>query len=134
MLGDKLGRGTGKVTGRRILDNDAGAPKVETSFEGSGKLLGVDTKEHGTYTSVARADGTLFGHGQGILMGKGGEMATWTGSGVGTLRKDGGVSYRGAIYYFSAHPRWARLNTVAAVYEYSVDAKGRSKSDVWEWK
>ena len=30
-------------------------------------------------------------------MGEEGDMATWIGQGVGTMKKDGGVSYRGAV-------------------------------------
>jgi hypothetical protein len=29
---------------------------------------------------------------------------------------------------------WARLNSVAAIYEYEVDAQGNTKGEVWEWK
>lgn len=134
MLGEKIGDGTGKVTSRRVLPNSGGAPKMETSFEASGKLLGVDERETGTYWSAVRPDGTVYGEGQGILMGKGGEVASWVGSGVGTIKKDGGVSYRGAIYFQSASAAWLRLNSVAALFEFEVDAQGNSRAQLWEWK
>lgn len=134
MLGEKLGASAGKVTARRILRDGATGTKVETTFEASGKCLGVPFTEHGTYWSVMRPDGTLYGEGQGVLMGKTGEMATWIGQGIGTFRKDGGIGFRGAVYYQTASAKWARLNTVAAVYEHNVDAKGKAKSDLWEWK
>jgi hypothetical protein len=133
MLGDKIYEATGRVTARRVLPNPGG-PKMETSFEAGGKLLGVDGRETGTYWSVVRPDGTLYGEGQGILMGKGGEVATWIGQGVGTIKTDGGVSYRGAVYYQTSAPAWNRLNTVAAVFEFEVDAQGNSRSQLWEWK
>ena len=53
---------------------------------------------------------------------------------VGAIRKDGGVGFRGAVYYQTASAKWVRLNSVAAVYEHNVDAKGKAKSDLWEWK
>ena len=134
MQGEKIGEASGKVTSRRVLANPGGGPKMETSFEASGRLLGVEGTETGTYSSVMRPDGTLFGDGQGIIMGKGGELATWVGSGVGTIRKDGGVSYRGAIYYQTSSAAWLRLNSVAAIFEYEVDAQGSSRSQLWEWK
>jgi len=134
MLGEKIGRSTGKVTGRRILRDGATGVKVETSFDASGTMLGVEYREHGSYWSVMRADGTIYGEGTGLLIGKTGEMATWVGQGVGTIRKDGGVNFRGAVYVQSASPKWTRLNTVAAIYEYSVDGKDKTKSDIWEWK
>jgi hypothetical protein len=67
-------------------------------------------------------------------MGRGGESATWVGQGVGTMNKDGSVSYRGALYFQTASPAWLRLNTVAGAFEFEVDTQGRTRSDVWEWK
>jgi len=134
MLGDKIRESTGKVTARRVLPNPGGGPKIETSFEASGRLLGVKETETGTYVTVVRPDGSLFGEGQGISMGKGGELATWVGQGVGTIKKDGTVSYRGALYYQTSAPAWSRLNSVAAIFEYEVDAQGNSRTQAWEWK
>jgi hypothetical protein len=134
MQGDKIGEGAGRVTGRRVLPSAGGGPKMETSFEAMGKLLGIEVKEVGTYWSVVRPDGTLFGEGQGIMMGKGGEAATWVGQGVGTIKKDGAVSYRGAVYYQTSTPAWVRLNSVAAIFEFEVDAQGSSTAQLWEWK
>jgi len=134
MQGDKIGESTGKVTGRRVLPNPGGGPKMETSFEASGKLFGVEETEIGTYSAVVRPDGSLFGEGQGLIMGKGGEVATWVGQGVGTVKKDGAVSYRGAVYYQTSAPGWSRLNSVAAIFEFEVDAQGNSRAQLWEWK
>src|SRR5262245_16541380 len=124
----------GKVTARRVLSNQGGGQKMETSFEANGRMLGVEETETGTYSSILRPDGSLFGEGQGMVMGKGGELATWVGQGVGRIKKDGGVSYRGAIYYQTSTPAWSRLNNVAAIFEYEVDAQGNSRSQHWEWK
>ena len=134
MLGDKIGESTGKVTSRRVLPSAGGGPKMETSFESAAKLLGVDSAETGSYWAELRPNGTLYGEGQGIVMGKGGEAATWVGQGVGTLKKDGGVSYRGAVYYQTATPAWSRLNSVAAIFEFEVDAQGNTRAQLWEWK
>ena len=133
MLGDKIYEGTGKVTGQRVLSTEGG-PKVETSFADAGKLLGVDATQMGTYQAIVRADGTLFGHGQGVQMGKNGEMVSWVGQGVGTFTGPGAVRFRGAVYFESASPSWARLNSVAGVYEYEADANGNTRLQTWEWK
>jgi len=134
MLGEKIAESSGRVTSRRVLPNPGGGPKMETSFEASGRLLGVEETETGTYWSALRPDGSLYGEGQGILMGKSGEMATWVGQGVGAIKKDGGVSYRGAVYYQTASPAWARLNAIAALFEYEIDAQGNTRAQLWEWK
>jgi len=134
MLGDKLGVETGTVTTQRVLPNPGGGPKMETSFHASGTLLGVKETTYATYVAVVRPDGTLFGDGHGIIMGAKGEMATWAGQGVGTLKKDGSASYRGAIYYSTSSAKWQRLNKIAGVFEYEVDAQGNTKGETWEWK
>ena len=134
MLGEKIGEMIGKVTGQRVLPNSGGGAKMETSHQTSGKILGVDASETATYWSVMRPDGTLYGEGNGIVMGKDGESATWVGQGVGTLGQGGAVSFRGGVYFQSASPKWSRLNKVASVYEYDVDAQGNSRTHVWEWK
>jgi hypothetical protein len=134
MLGDKIGSDTGKITSQRVLANTGGGVKTETSFRASGKLLGVNQTSTATYWSIVRPDGTLYGEGQGVVIGASGEMATWIGQGVGTIKKGGGVSYRGAVYYTSSSPKWLRLNGVAAVFEHEATAKGATKSALWEWK
>lgn len=134
MQGEKICEYSGKVTSRRVLANPGGGPKMETSQQLNGKLLGVDTTETSTYWSVVRPDGTLFGEGHGIAMGQDGALATWIGQGVGTIGEAGAVKFRGAVYYHSSSPRWSRLNSVAAIFEYEVDADGNSRSTLWEWK
>ena len=134
MLGDKIGEESGKVTSQRVLPNTGGGPKMETSLQSSGTLLGVNDTETVTYWSVVRPDGSMYGEGQGIVMGKEGEQATFVGQGVGTIKKDGAVSYRGAVYYQTSSPKWARLNSVAAIFEYEVDAQGNTRAQIWEWK
>jgi hypothetical protein len=134
MLGERIGEDTGKVTSQRVLASVNGAPTMETSFQATGSMYGVATTDTATYVATLRPDGTLFGSGQGVLMGKGGEAATWTGQGVGTMKKDGSISYRGACYYQSQSPAWSKLNAIAGVFEYEVDAQGNTRGQLWEWK
>ena len=49
MLGDLNGELHGKRTARRVLSAEGSQFKVEVSFEGNGKMLGVDVHEVGTY-------------------------------------------------------------------------------------
>ena len=133
MLGDQIGAERGKVTGYRILRSEAG-PKVEVSFQATGKILGVDHSTLATYTSMVRPDGTVYGEGQGVARGAGGQMASWVGQGVGKLGRGQAISYRGSLYYQSASPEWSRLNSVAAIFEYQVDEEGNTDAKIWEWK
>lgn len=134
MLGDKLGNVAGKVMLRRVLASGSGGARTEITQRGSGKLLGVEFQDMSTYESELRPDGTVLGTGQGLYLGKGGEAATWVGQGVGTFTKNGGVSFRGAIYLYSTSPKWKRLNAVASLFEYESDADDNYKGTLVEWK
>lgn len=134
MLGEKIGEGTGKVIAQRVISAQGGQPKMETTFQGTGKLMGLVSQETGTYCVAQRADGSLFGDGQGIVMNPQGESASWTAQGVGLPQKDGSIRFRGALYFASTSPTWSRLTSVAAVYEFEVDAQGHTKAQLFEWK
>ena len=134
MLGEVIGEAHGKRTGRRVIQSRSGGVRVEVSFEDTGKLLGVDISGIATYWSEVRPDGTIYGEGQGVGIGKDGDMATWRGMGVGKFTGGGAVSYRGMLSYYSTSPKLSRLNSVAAIFEFSVDASGNTHSKFWEWK
>src|SRR5207249_11591377 len=110
MLGEKIGEMSGKINSQRVLSNVGGGPKMETSFQANGSLLGTNVRETGTYSTVVRPDGTLYGEGQGVTITKDGKMATWTGDGIGTVKKDGSATYRGAIGDVYTLPRLSRHN------------------------
>ena len=105
------------------------------SFQASGTVLGIHVNDMGTYVSVARPDGTLFGEGQGIIMTDEGEVVTWRGQGVGRLTGHGmAASWRAAVFGQATSERLARLNAVAGVIEFDVDESGKITSKSWEWK
>jgi hypothetical protein len=132
MLGDLLGQNTGKRVVRRVLET---VPlTVEVTFEETGTMLGIATNGLGTYTSVVRADGSVYGEGQGALFTADGEMVSWKGSGQGKLAAGGSVSYRGILYFQTASQKMARLNATPGVFEYEVDAEGKTQTKIWEWK
>jgi hypothetical protein len=135
MLGEQIGEEIGQITATRVLTADPEGPRVEVSFEASGRLLDSDILDMGTYVSVARPDGTIQGHGQGIGMTPDGDTLTWTGQGVGRMLGRGqAASYRGAIYFRSAAPRFTRLNGMACIFEYDIDEGGKTQSRLFEWK
>jgi hypothetical protein len=133
MLGELIGEVRGKRTGRRVLSTTPGS-KVEVWFEDRGKLLGIEVNEIVSYWAEVRPDGTLYGEGQGIATTLDGDVATLKGQGMGKFVGGGAVSYRGAVYYSTASPKLARLNTFAAVFEFDVDANGNTHTKFWEWK
>lgn len=103
MLGEQIGESKGKRILRRVLSSDP--LTAEVSVEDSGKTLSVANTGFGTYTSVVRPDGSIYGEGQGLMMTQDGEGITWKGSGVGKFGPGGAVSYRGMLYYRLAEDR-----------------------------
>jgi hypothetical protein len=132
MLGEKIGEEIGKVNVQRVLPGPV--PRLETSFSSAGTLLGIPARTFVTYESVMRADGSLAGEGQGMVMGEGGLMATFRGQGVGIPKPDGSVSFRGSLIYSTASSKWARLNGIAVVFEHDVDPTGKTIDRAFEWK
>ncbi len=131
MLGEQIWESRGKTAGVRILPGG----KWEVSFQESGRMLGIETNNMGTYEAIARPDGTLYGGGQGVGMTKEGDVIMWTGQGVGKPTGRGmGASWRGSIYFQTTSPRFARLNGTAGVYEYEIDENGNQTGKIWEWK
>ena len=132
MLGNKIGESKGKRIVRRILSTDP--PTAEVSFEDSGTLGGVAMNGSGTYTSVIRPDGSIFGQGQGLIITTDGESILWTGTGLGKFGAGGAVNYRGMLFYQTASQKLASLNNSCGAFEFETDASGGTTSAVWEWK
>ncbi len=132
MLGELISETKGKRLVRRVISVDP--PTVEVSFEESGQTLGIPTASMGTYSSVVRPDGSIFGQGQGITMTHDGEGLSWSGSGSGKFGPGGAVSYRGMLFFRTTSEKLARLNNACGAFEFEVDAAGNTASKVWEWK
>ena len=132
MLGAQIGETTGKRIVRRVISTDP--TTVEVSFEDSGHLFGLPTTGLGTYTSIIRPDGSIFGEGEGINLTQDGEAITWKGMGVGKFGLNGAISYRGMLFFQTTSQKLARLNNACGAFEYEVDAAGSTTSKVWEWK
>ena len=133
MLGENIGEGRGKRTGRRVIATEPQF-KVEVSFEEMARLLGVEGMNIGTYVSYSKPDGSLHGHGEGVFATMDGDTVTWKGIGVGRFGAAGAVSYRGAMSFSTKSQKLARLNTCAVVFEFEVDGSGNTQSKFWEWK
>lgn len=134
MLGELISEDKGKITMHRVMRSRGKSHKVEVTFQTTGKLAGIDFKDIGTYNSVIRPGGFLFGQGQGIIMTQDGDSISWVGQGTGKMKPDGGVSYRGAVYYETSSSKLARLNGMAVVYEHESDASDNCSTKSWEWK
>jgi hypothetical protein len=134
MLGEMLGETQGKITGNRVLPFDEDVPKVESSFQDIGKILGVDITEIGTFWSQIRKN-KIYGEGQGVIMTSEDETACWKGFGVAKFTGKGfSTSWRGSLYYKTSSKKLERLNNTVVVFEYEIDDTGNTDAKIWEWK
>jgi hypothetical protein len=68
-LGDKVGETSGRVTGTRVITPSETQPvQLEVSLQGSGKVLGEDVTEIGTYVQTLRPGGVLYGEGDVLYL------------------------------------------------------------------
>ena len=131
MSGEKIGEGNGHRGMRKVLSTQP-TFKVEVSFEESSKLLGVDGMNMGTYTATTKPDGSLEGIGEGVFATLDGEFVTWRGMGVGRFVEAGAVHYTGMLSYSTTSTKLARLNSIAAMFEFDVDATGKTCSQIYD--
>ena len=135
MLGEMIGEEQGKITAVRVLPFNGQIPRMEVSFQSTGNLVGLEATNMGTYISTMLPSGVFNGTGQGLVMTKDGDTATWTGSGVGRpTGKGSAVSWRGAIFFQTSSQRLEGLNKMATLFEYEVDENGNTSAKFWEWK
>lgn len=131
MSGEKIGEGSGQRGMRKVLATQP-TFKVEVSFEETVKLLGVDGMNMGTYTATTKPDGSLEGIGEGVFATLDGEFVTWRGMGVGHFVEAGAVHYAGVLSYSTTSQKLAKLNSIAAMFEFDVDASGKTRSQVYD--
>ena len=135
MLGEKIGSFGGKITGQRVLSPEGESPKLETTAEINGTIVGSSARMIATYWSLVRPDGSLYGEcpGQSVTITQDGDMGRFIGTGVGRFTGQGSaVSYRGAIYYQGASRKLAPLNGLAIIYEWDMDEHGNCQFHLWE--
>ena len=134
-LGDQIGEASGKITGTRVLTPLGGhTQQIEVSFHGSGRLLGHDITDIGTYVQTLRPGGVLYGEGEVLYLTADGQSAQWRGFGVGRPTGPfpaGHFAVCGSTQTESRALR--RLNEIATVAEYDVDEEGNYHYTTWRW-
>ncbi len=137
MLGEQIIHDErGKIIGTRVLPSQPGqGPKMELTFQTTGKVLGMDFNNTGTLQSVPKSEGVLYFEGQGVVTTKDGEMASWTTQGVGKPTGPGmAASLRGTVFFQTSSQKLARLNSMCVVVAAEVDGSGNMSAELWEWK
>lgn len=136
MLGDRIGEASGTVAGMRVLSADGDDSRVEVSFRGSGQLFDVPFSDMGTFVQATHPCGILHADKANVIMlVESGEVVSFDGFGVGKPTGDGMASNWGAAGFVqTSSEKLARLNAMATVAEFAMDANGGYHWQLWEWK
>ncbi len=132
MLGEMIGELRGKITGNRVLSVEC-CPKIESSFQETGKILDIDVTGIGTFWGIIKEDGELYGEGQGIITTSDGENATWEGQGIGKM-KGKGTEWIASIFFNTYSNKLSHLKHVIGLVEFQIDEEGNTHDNIWEWK
>ena len=135
-LGGLIYQHKGKITSETVLEG----PTVQTSFASNGTVTGgvtnVSVTEIGTYTTTPRADGILYGEGQGVITGENGEMVTWDSQEIGSMAPNGEIIFRGSIFFRTLSPTGSLgfLDNMVGVFIFQVDPSGNTAVEILELK
>jgi hypothetical protein len=123
----------GKVVSRRVLDVEG--PTMETTVEADGTYKGTQVHEILTFVGSPVSTALFHGEGKGIIITSEGELAAYTGEGIGTIKTAGVTSWRGVIF-FSTTPngKLKFLDNSVGVFEAEIDNQGNFSEKTWEWK
>ena len=129
MLGDLIGEFKGKNTVYRVLSDG----KIETSGQGTGKILGLDAVIMFTDVSMTMPNGTFVGESNGLISTMEGDSVTMKMTGIAWSSGKGGTS-RGASTQMTQSQKLMPLNKVICLHEYETDMNGDWTGKIWEWK
>ncbi len=135
MLGEQIGEFRGKRVGMRVLPPEGGSPRMETTYQETGRLLGIDVVNSLTFVVTMGMGGVMHADGHIIVMARDGNGAM--GRLTAIVRPTGkgtAGSVRGSVYFQTLSEKFARLNVVPGVFEAEEDENGNTQVRLWEWK
>ena len=128
MMGDLIGEFKGKNTTYRVLPDG----NIETSGQGTGKILGIDAFI--MFTTVTTTTTSVFvGEGNGLITTINGDKVIMKMDSISWQSEKGGVT-RGASYQMTDSEKLMRLNKVIGLHELETDEMGNWTGKIWEWK
>ena len=115
---------------------DTEGPITQHFAVGVGRYKGVKFKDNHNVTVKYFPDGVIRYQEKGIIFGENGEMVVWSGHGVASPTKSGGMRGRGSYIFetSSGKGKLAELNNVQGVYELYSDKESNGTQKWWEWK
>jgi hypothetical protein len=134
MLGERLGGGTGKITGTRVLPSEGQQVWLEAALQGEGTVLGQPVMLLASYRQTPLGGGTLRGEGKVLFLAADGGLADTVTGGTGHMLGAGfATSYGWYGSAVSAQGSLAQLAEAAIVGEYEIAADGSATWEMWAW-
>jgi hypothetical protein len=128
MLGELIGEFKGKNTGWRVLPDG----KIETTAQGTGKILGTDAFVLSTSVGTM-ANGIFMGEVNSVITTMDGDAVMMKGIAVGWSSGNGGTT-RAASIHTTQSQKLSRLIKVVGLHEYETDMNDNWTGKIWEWK
>jgi hypothetical protein len=128
MLGELIGEFKGKNTVYRVLPDG----RIETSGQGTGKILGKDAFVLTTSVGTM-SNGVFVGEVNSVITTMDGDAVMMRGNAVGWPSGNGGTT-RAASLQTTQSQKLARLNKVIGLHEYTTDMSDNWTGKIWEWK
>ncbi len=129
MLGEQIGEFRGKNTGWRVLPDG----KIETTAQGTGKILGMDVWMISTSVGTM-ANGMFIGEVNSMMTTMSGDSVMMKGNAVAWSTGNGGGTTRVATINTTQSQKLARLSKVIGLHEYDTDRDNNFSGKIWEWK
>ena len=135
MLGEKIGSGSGKATGVRVIPGETSASKkMEISFSAQETWYRQKLMVNVTTTMWEKAPGVIYGEFHGIGMTPDGEGVIFDGIGTANMGEGGTMKIRGASSAASRSKSLSKVNGILIISEIDVAADQTCKVAHWEWK
>jgi hypothetical protein len=135
MLGKNTGSMTFKETNNPIDAGKFGLPAMETSITGGGKLLGHDVMAQATFTAEMQPDGSWLGEcpNTGVIFSAEG-VAKYRCNGIGNMKADGGVEFRGGASFETTSEALSELNGKYYMFTYESVPEGNAEWNLYPCK
>lgn len=135
MIGDLFYEATGKITNQRVLDTTG--PKLEASFTAYGNMKDIPVMEIGTFWSIPRPNGKVYGEDKDIIFTRdnSGEIATANAKVIGQPVDTDTMRFVGSVFFnASSNGKLTFLNDIVGVFEAEVKKGSEMHIRKWEWK
>lgn len=76
----------------------------------------------------------FYAEGQGVILTKEGEMASWKGYGIGRYNNRSREDRGSVLFSSKSDGKLASINNMVGVFEYEADENGNTVGKIWEWK